>query len=104
MGKLCFSLAHQKKWGVVLYIKETIKAKSIYADEEGRILMVEVIINHIQVLLTVIYAKQQTRFLLETPGENHRIRLRKHLLTYRDLQTGNFKTCGLQLPEFLSQV
>uniref|UniRef100_A0A2D4KHW3 Endonuclease/exonuclease/phosphatase domain-containing protein n=1 Tax=Micrurus paraensis TaxID=1970185 RepID=A0A2D4KHW3_9SAUR len=44
------------KSGVPLYIKGTINARQIFADEDGRILMVEVTMNQKHILLIVIYA------------------------------------------------
>uniref|UniRef100_A0A2D4KHC4 Endonuclease/exonuclease/phosphatase domain-containing protein n=1 Tax=Micrurus paraensis TaxID=1970185 RepID=A0A2D4KHC4_9SAUR len=46
LGNIFTSLAQQNERGVVLCIRNTIKTKQIYTDEEGRILMVEIIANN----------------------------------------------------------
>lgn len=45
IGKLYVVLAQQKKRGIAIYIKEWLKPKQIYAEEEGRILMMEIVTN-----------------------------------------------------------
>uniref|UniRef100_A0A2D4MB32 Endonuclease/exonuclease/phosphatase domain-containing protein n=1 Tax=Micrurus spixii TaxID=129469 RepID=A0A2D4MB32_9SAUR len=49
------SLAQQKNRGVALYVKEKIAAKQIYKDRKGRILIVELEINHKKVAIVEIY-------------------------------------------------
>uniref|UniRef100_A0A8D2LQ17 Endonuclease/exonuclease/phosphatase domain-containing protein n=1 Tax=Varanus komodoensis TaxID=61221 RepID=A0A8D2LQ17_VARKO len=56
LGKLFVSSASQKKRGLALYGKEKLDPKYILADEDGRILMVEIIIKLKKVLLVAIYA------------------------------------------------
>ncbi|KAF7244640.1 hypothetical protein EYD10_09237 [Varanus komodoensis] len=56
LGKLFISSASQKKRGLALYIKEKLDPKYILADEDGRILMVEVTVKFKKVLLVAIYA------------------------------------------------
>lgn len=55
IGKLHLSLAHQKKRGITVYIKEWLKSKQIYSDDDGRILMIEIVTNQKRTLLMVIY-------------------------------------------------
>lgn len=40
-----FTSTHQKKRRVALHIKETLDSKQVYSDEEGRFLMVEIMIK-----------------------------------------------------------
>uniref|UniRef100_A0A2D4NM73 Endonuclease/exonuclease/phosphatase domain-containing protein n=1 Tax=Micrurus surinamensis TaxID=129470 RepID=A0A2D4NM73_MICSU len=56
IGKLYTSLPQQSKRRVALYIKETINAKQIFMDEEGRVLIVEIMMNYKQILFVAIYA------------------------------------------------
>lgn len=50
LGKLFTSLTQCKKRGVVLYMRDTTLAEPIYADDDGRILMVEIIDNNAKTL------------------------------------------------------
>lgn len=56
MGKMFASLSQHKKRGVVIYIRESILAKQIYKDTEGRILVVEMTINQKRIIVVGIYA------------------------------------------------
>uniref|UniRef100_A0A8C6XRB0 exodeoxyribonuclease III n=1 Tax=Naja naja TaxID=35670 RepID=A0A8C6XRB0_NAJNA len=56
---LYVSLAQQKKGGIAIYIRKHLQTKQVYADKEGRILMLEVYINYKKMLLTMIYAPNE---------------------------------------------
>lgn len=56
LGKIFTSLPQCKKRGILLYIRNTIPAEQIYADDEGRILMVEIKDSNRKILLIAIHA------------------------------------------------
>uniref|UniRef100_A0A2D4IAJ4 Endonuclease/exonuclease/phosphatase domain-containing protein n=1 Tax=Micrurus lemniscatus lemniscatus TaxID=129467 RepID=A0A2D4IAJ4_MICLE len=56
LGNRFASLSQYKKRVVVLYTKESIVAKQIYKDNEGRILIVKATLNQKRVVLVGIYA------------------------------------------------
>lgn len=64
IGTLHTTLAQKKKRGIAIYVKERIKSKLTYLDEEGRILMIELEVEQKQTLFTTIYApnKKQNEF------------------------------------------
>uniref|UniRef100_A0A2D4NF55 exodeoxyribonuclease III n=1 Tax=Micrurus spixii TaxID=129469 RepID=A0A2D4NF55_9SAUR len=56
LGVLFTALADQKKRGVAIYVKNKINEKKIYADEQGRILMIQINLHQKQLLLVGMYA------------------------------------------------
>lgn len=67
IGKLYTTLPQKEKRGIATYVKERLKSKLIYSDEEGRILTIELEVEQKQTLLTAIYEpnKNQYEFFLK---------------------------------------
>lgn len=52
----------KKERGIATYVKERIKSKIIYSDEEGRMLMLELEVEQKKILITAIYAPNKNQY------------------------------------------
>lgn len=61
LGKLYTSLTSKKNRGVAVYVKDWISSELKYADEDGRTVMIELVLENRKILLVVIYAPNQNQ-------------------------------------------